>query len=1034
VLKQIRIERLACIRSIIVRSIDFIKLLLTNTLPILTNHQLFIKKTFLYTIPENYDQYYKFNSELNSISLLYIICSITTCQWYIGETSKNLIQRMTGHINSVCQFMHDKSKNKICTLKNKRLYKAWSQIGLRDFVIIPIEVKYNDRIENRKLREKKLIKLYKPTLNTQHLYDILTSKHHLQRKIPRPLMHRQGKIKKPKFIRQQIRYNDSTLSHFTSYFTSHLVEYNDLNSLLKYATPGTIMSVYRIPGRSDLTYTNLIKRKYRNCIITTPTLYAGLNVHSFIQQIKYIKYEIHFKIWIGINIRDESLTNTNNKLNCLKRIVAHPHALKKTKRIRYFSPSQLISLRVATQHIQLNKQRSIANSRLYDMLMKAYNINYNTYLTIRIPYSPYVNKRYIKCVILDHVKCLQLPNAYIQKLIQRLRIVLTKSKSIGEILINNIHVAKNYNSDLIPICICKNNIDNCHVKFRPEDFSIYSLEHKVFSQNNKNIPTPTRDVAKKDIRTSIQNYASQIRKMTDYKISNHSQNHMCKLIFTDILDSIRKYCKQTCLPKYTTDHVIDNDVYKTKKVLKGYVISSLDKNNGQCLVSCPLDYHTTLTKAFVNDDHYLHITNKSSINIIEQFRKEFSRRRYPLSQSWYKLCNWYRFGKLPYAYINYKHKDTNKFRPIMSFAQHPMRSLYKLGGKALTFFINQIPNQYSHFNLFNATHVKSFINNTNQQFSTLDVDSIHPFLVDIKNMYTEIKHESIMKAVYWCIGICTNSRNRERIAICKNKHKSKYPTHWGRSYNSHTHTEITIKTIIDIIEYDMNNVIFTLGNIFLRQINGIPMGGFISAPEAQLVCIYSEVQFHLSIGSDRHYISGSRYMDDLSIFIAYKNRNNKSMKRVATIIHKLYDTYDKSLELELQTPQQDGTFTYLESVLKINNNTISMEPYQKNWNHIFNNNKQHLYKLQHFHSYSPSTTKLAMIIGTLYRLDNNSLDDDILFKSIFKLWKELQTLQYPKKYMLKALQSKYNTTNDYKWIHFKKRLDNMPPNMLLAQL
>ena len=77
-----------------------------------------------------------------------------------------------------------------------------------------------------------------------------------------------------------------------------------------------------------------------------------------------------------------------------------------------------------------------------------------------------------------------------------------------------------------------------------------------------------------------------------------------------------------------------------------------------------------------------------------------------------------------------------------------------------------------------------------------------------------------------------------------------------------------MKDILKIIEYDMQHVIFTLGDIILQQINGIPMGGFISAPEAQLVCIYSEVSFHLTLGVDSAYISGSRYMDDLTTFIA----------------------------------------------------------------------------------------------------------------------------------------------------------------------
>ena len=204
----------------------------------------------------------------------------------------------------------------------------------------------------------------------------------------------------------------------------------------------------------------------------------------------------------------------------------------------------------------------------------------------------------------------------------------------------------------------------------------------------------------------------------------------------------------------------------------------------------------------------------------------------------------------------------------MSYWNHHLRAIFKLAGTALTFMLLQIPMQYEHFNLFNMTCVKTFIDNTNKRFAILNVNAIYPFLVDISNMYTEMQHTTIMNALVWLIGVTSGSeRGRDRVAIRRFKSKQ-FVTHWGRSYNKFTHTEMTIETLMTIIQYDMNNVYFTLGDVLLRQINGIPMGGFISAPEAQLVCIYSEVQFHKSCGLDSRYISGTRYMDDLTVFIA----------------------------------------------------------------------------------------------------------------------------------------------------------------------
>jgi hypothetical protein len=115
------------------------------------------------------------------------------------------------------------------------------------------------------------------------------------------------------------------------------------------------------------------------------------------------------------------------------------------------------------------------------------------------------------------------------------------------------------------------------------------------------------------------------------------------------------------------------------------------------------------------------------------------------------------------------------------------------------------------------------------------------------------------------------------------------------------------------------------------------MGGFISAPEAQLVCIYSEVQFNESLGIDQKYIAGIRYMDDLSIFIAYDKNNQQSKENVMNILQKItYNTYDESLVLEPQSCNSDGSYSYLECRIIIDESKLSIEPLHKNWESIVN--------------------------------------------------------------------------------------------------
>src|SRR6185437_1225272 len=142
---------------------------------------------------------------------------------------------------------------------------------------------------------------------------------------------------------------------------------------------------------------------------------------------------------------------------------------------------------------------------------------------------------------------------------------------------------------------------------------------------------------------------------------------------------------------------------------------------------------------------------------------EYKRRRTDGRQPWYRITNWYRNGTIPYVYIIPKFKDLSKFRPLVSYFNHPLRNLFAIAGSAMTFMITQIPSQYRHFNLINPQLIQNFINDTNNKFKLINTKKIFPFMVDIKNMYTALKHKNILMAIYWLIGVTTNSiRGRNR--------------------------------------------------------------------------------------------------------------------------------------------------------------------------------------------------------------------------------------------------------------------------------
>ena len=163
-----------------------------------------------------------------------------------------------------------------------------------------------------------------------------------------------------------------------------------------------------------------------------------------------------------------------------------------------------------------------------------------------------------------------------------------------------------------------------------------------------------------------------------------------------------------------------------------------------------------------------------------------------------------------------------------------------------------------------------------------------------------------------------------------------------------THTSLTLSTIVSIIEYDMKHVTFTLGNVLLQQVDGIPMGGFISAPEAQASCIYAEVQFHSSLGADSHFISAIRYMDDLWVNIPYHSSLHYSQERVIRIMSALKHAYDVKLQLEEQPVNDDNSRYFLETIVRTCGNKIAIEPYRKNADHIRLHGCQTIFTTQYF--------------------------------------------------------------------------------------
>ncbi len=216
-----------------------------------------------------------------------------------------------------------------------------------------------------------------------------------------------------------------------------------------------------------------------------------------------------------------------------------------------------------------------------------------------------------------------------------------------------------------------------------------------------------------------------------------------------------------------------------------------------------------------------------------------------------------------------------------------------------------------------------------------------------------------------------------------------------------------------IVQFDLEHIEFTIGKHILKQINGCPMGGFLSAHYAIITCAYYEYKFHSSLLSSSH-IFTVRYMDDLLCIHTFDSSSIAARQQsFQTIQQLLNNCYDSSLELELTCNKNgnDRWFTYLDCTLSITNDihhpTIILSPYMKNDHSIRTEHRQIFMNFQHWNSHSSSSVKKGVVKSTVLRLYRNSNHPTSFLFSIIQIYHELQLLHYPSYILLNTIKSCY---------------------------
>lgn len=151
-------------------------------------------------------------------------------------------------------------------------------------------------------------------------------------------------------------------------------------------------------------------------------------------------------------------------------------------------------------------------------------------------------------------------------------------------------------------------------------------------------------------------------------------------------------------PQHTD--ITEHDIFEAKKKLKKYIISELDKNNGQLYVACPKVEEQRLKANIEDCENFEERKGLTTKYVLDGIYTKYRKLKLDKIERWQK-------GAVPYMYSTPKHKDPiNKTRIIASYFNFPLKRLYKLASKAGNWLLRKLPKQYRHFTLHSVGQVK----------------------------------------------------------------------------------------------------------------------------------------------------------------------------------------------------------------------------------------------------------------------------------------------------------------------------------------
>lgn len=685
------------------------------------------------------------------------------------------------------------------------------------------------------------------------------------------------------------------------------------------------------------------------------------------ERLKFIKSKISRDRKFLFNLRNNlKLISTLNEEDCFK------------------------SLNLLNDNIIPKRMQYFLRSIIYKE-MKMKNFDFQKNYNLNLANSKLIKKNEVKKVIFNKLLKVH-PTSKAIFISNNTRITFTAVRTIKDVVKNekrfmeNVDI-NNLNCDLENDCQCQ----------KYDGFSKFKnhvLCKSTEIKNNEELTNFLNINSKTNIKLSQKEFIQfQMTTINQYFGENFS-----KLNREDV-NSIMDTINVSDLQSSNNEFISNENIRKVLSKYKYIIFQELDKNTSSWSCICP-----KLLKHFLIQNYNPQFnSNYEFVNKSESEVKKITENKY-INLGLKLIKNGKKEWKLNAGRVIMKMKDIKKQRPLVSFFHNYGRPLGRIIARALTVMIKKSNKIWDTMELTNATKLINEINKINQSNkwkNSMKNNKMTFMKLDVKNQFSNLKQKETLLSFDRMVSAIKNYDHKIKfVSIAKNRLNKKYDGFNSNNYNYH---KLNFSDIRNYLIYEMNTTYIKIGSKIIKQKEGLPMGGLISAGLASIDCMRKENENKKIWRHSNTQSKSIRYRDDI-LYIVTKEMNEIEVK---TLHDKFEKIYGDDLEIELETVSFTEAKMLDMKVMKLNN---KIETFDNNKNEDFLNSNDITKKKFRFPEIIANwndSLYLNVMTSQLNRIYRNVNSKNNQILSALKLIKEWQILKYPKNWINKAARKSF---------------------------